>query len=74
MIKDSFIFFSLFIFLFFGCSPEDKVFESTIPFKSLNSDQTGIDFSNSLLLIAPISLLICSSSSLLKFSSKLLTF
>ncbi len=48
MIKDSFIFFSLFIFLFFGCSPEDKVFESTIPFKSLNSDQTGIDFSNSL--------------------------
>ena len=42
------IFFSLFIFFFFGCSPEEKIFESTIPFRSLNSDQTGIDFSNSL--------------------------
>ena len=48
MRNNNIIFFSLFIFFFFGCSPEEKIFESTIPFRSLNSDQTGIDFSNSL--------------------------
>ena len=48
MINNNIIFFSLFVFFFFGCSPKDKIFESTIPFRSLNSDQTGIDFSNSL--------------------------
>lgn len=48
MINNNIIFFSLFVFFFFGCSPKEKIFESTIPFRSLNSDQTGIDFSNSL--------------------------
>ena len=48
MINNNIIFFSLSVFLFFGCSSKEKIFESTIPFRSLNSDQTGIDFSNSL--------------------------
>ncbi len=39
---------SSFIFLFYGCASEEKIFESSIPFRSLDSDQTGIDFSNSL--------------------------
>ena len=39
---------SAFIFLFYGCVSKEKIFESSIPFRSLDSDQTGIEFSNTL--------------------------
>ena len=38
----------LILILFSNCNTEDEIFESSIPFKTLNSTETGIDFSNNL--------------------------
>ena len=38
----------LIFILFSNCYTEDEIFESSIPFKTLNSTETGINFSNNL--------------------------